>query len=124
MKHWPSENFSHQTENAREKTLSPELQKALHNAISELKNNPETQKTVKEDFSNLFEMLAKNPETAELLDAKVVNKMHENLANIQQQHAKGEIYSHEAREQSQAVIHHTTAQRLQIFSLQNNLQTT
>lgn len=94
----------------------------LTNAISELKNNPEISEKIKADFSNIFEALAKNPETATLLDAKVTDQMHTNLKNIQDLHANGEIYAEEAKEKSREAITKATYQRLQIFATQYNFQ--
>ncbi len=116
------EHIVHQEQNQEHKHLTPEMQKVLDNAIFEIKNNPEMQKAVKEDFSNLFEMLAQNPETAAILDAKVTDKMNTELTNIKNQHAQGEIYSEEARENSKQAILQATIQRLQIFATQNNFQ--
>lgn len=121
MRNWPSENFAQQEQSQEMKNLSPESQKTLDDAIAKIKDNPETAERVKSDFSNLFEELAKNPETARALDVKVTDSMHNELNSIKSQHANGEIYAEEAKNMSHAAIQKATNQRLQIFSYEYGL---
>lgn len=81
-----------------------------------MKNNPKISENIKADFSDLFEKLAKNPETARALDAKVTDNMHDKLDFIKTQHQNGEIYKDEAISMSRETIKTATEQRMQIFS--------
>ena len=118
MRNSPSENFSQK--NIEKNTISPEMQKTLNNAISEIRNNPETAKKVTENFASLFDFLANNPETSDALDAKISEHMHTQLEHISQQFSAGEIYREEAIDQSRAEITRATQNRLYILQHQHN----
>jgi hypothetical protein len=118
MRNSPSENFSQKS--VEKNTISPEMQKTLNNAISEIRNNPETAKKVTENFASLFDFLANNPETSDALDAKISEHMHTQLEHISQQFSAGEIYREEAIDQSRAEITRATQNRLYILQHQHN----
>ena len=118
MRNGPSENFSQK--NVEKNTISPEMQKTLNNAISEIRNNPETTKKIAENFSSSFDFLANNPETSDALDAKISEHMHIQLNNIAQQFSTGEIYREEAIEHSRAEIVRATKNRLYILQHQHD----